>query len=300
MQEFLKARSIRLRIGTLSIALEDLSAILDQALYLNSRRKQEDSVLSKYAYDASTLCEARTKFKSKDNKSRWDIGTFASVSRECRFKECSDWHDRIYSLLSLFGDLEDFAVNYSLSKTQLVAALVQFAGPKPSLPINDILEGSIEALNISGLLLSRFSIDPEASRQKPNLLTFVHEEGRLTSQGATLLNEEDRVRTARSRWPNLITKPPNQCYSCSGAIFRALGWGKNFTGYEDWLEPFFAEDGPETNALLLFNVDVEMICGMAQMLNRKLKQTLNEPGQGTRFTLSVSPKAQDMYDFSHK
>ncbi|KAL8916487.1 MAG: hypothetical protein Q9208_008490 [Pyrenodesmia sp. 3 TL-2023] len=128
-QEFLKARTITIWDGDDSFGAADLWSYISvipilQPIY--PRASARAKILNSVAYN---LLKLRS---SLDDRIE-DLQAFESVNRRLEevvfshsFKDCADWHDRIYGVLSLGRDGERFPVDYSINKIDFLMTVIPF------------------------------------------------------------------------------------------------------------------------------------------------------------------------------
>ena len=72
----------------------------------------------------------------------------------CKGKVCTDWHDKIYGLVSLIDDNQSFPIDYASNRTALMRTLIDFAAPKSSLNTLDLVYESTIAIELPALTLT--------------------------------------------------------------------------------------------------------------------------------------------------
>ena len=123
VQEFLLAKSVVIWIGSDGFPGEDFVALLTEASnrdYLYPARAIMDELRLS---NAGKLCANRNGVQRTDPRDRRLVQVLANYS----LSECSDWHDKIYGLLSLVRGGHRFPADYSVGKVELLMAAIEFS-----------------------------------------------------------------------------------------------------------------------------------------------------------------------------
>jgi Heterokaryon incompatibility protein (HET) len=160
VQEFVKAQSLHIWINNGIVSGDHLSNLIVESTnthYLYPDKANREKVRKSNAWK---LCKTRVDNNRESSGSNSLLLPIDRTLLKFSGQECSDWHDKIYGLLGLTVNGDQFKVDYASNKIGLMLATVEFYCDNPETPRGDALVEFVhqvaKELNLTGNELLKY------------------------------------------------------------------------------------------------------------------------------------------------